>query len=154
TGNTSVKAGGALESQSVGPPASSVEMAHATRDWNEIVAKLAVSTPLALASNLPRDVVAALATYPTYPDLFTSAFGDASITSERIAFAIASYERTLVPDQTPWDIYDAGNTNALTTQQKAGLSVFFNQGHCATCHLTPFFLDDQYHNIGLRDPAT
>jgi cytochrome c peroxidase len=154
TGKTSVAAGGALESQSVAPPTADVEMAHAARDWNEIVAKLAASRPLALASNLPPDVAAALASDPTYPDLFSSAFGDPAITSERIAFAIASYERSLVPDQTPWDSYDAGNTNALTTQQKAGLGVFTNQGNCSNCHLTPFFLDDQFHNIGLRDPAT
>lgn len=154
TGNTSIAAGGALESQCVAPPTADVEMAHAARDWNEIVAKLAASRPLALASNLPADVAAALAAYPTYADLFTDAFGDAAITSERIAFAIASYERSLVPDQTPWDSYDAGNTSALTAQQKAGLGVFTNQGNCSNCHLKPFFLDDQFHNIGLRDPAT
>ena len=154
TGTTSIAVGGALESQSVGPPASDVEMAHAARDWSEIVAKLPASRPLALASNLPADVAAALAADPTYPDLFTSAFGDAAITSERIAFAIASYERSLVPDQTPWDDYVNGNTAALTAQQKAGLGVFTNQGNCRICHLTPFFLDDQFHNIGLRDPAT
>lgn len=152
-GTTSIAAGGALESQMVGPPLSGVEMAHAARDWSEITAKLAVSRPLAIASDLPPDVAASLALDPTYPDLFESAFGDSAITAERIAFAVASYERTLIPDQAPWDLFAAGDSTALSPDQQAGLALFEGKANCSLCHVAPEFTDGLFHNIGLRDPA-
>ena len=154
SGNTSIAAGGALESQCVGPPASDVEMAHAGRDWNEITAKLQASHPLALATDLPADVVAALAVDPTYPDLFETAFGDPAINSERIAFALATYERGLVPDQTPWDAFNQGDSTALTARQQRGLNLFNSKANCFKCHVPGTFTDDLFHTIGLRDPAT
>ncbi len=96
-----ITAGGALESQSMGPVLSAVEMASESRTWNQVTAKLASVKPMALATNLPADVQAALQQDPTYPALFAAAFGDPAISAQRIAFAIASYERSTVPDQTP-----------------------------------------------------
>lgn len=101
TNQVLIQAGGALESQAVGPIVSSVEMAHASRNWNQVIAKLQTAGPLALATNIPADVSAAIQSFPSYPELFEAAFGDNQITAARIAFAIATYERTLVADQTP-----------------------------------------------------
>ena len=75
------------------------------------------------------------------------------ITAERIAFALATYQRVLVPDQTPWDLFNAGNPAALTQQQMAGLMIFTGPGQCAVCHTAPLFSDNQFHNIGLRPIA-
>ncbi|MEZ4652077.1 MAG: cytochrome c peroxidase [Candidatus Eisenbacteria bacterium] len=137
--------GGALESQSVGPPMSDVEMAHENRTWNELTTKLAGAQPLALASNIPPDMAFAIATHPSYGDLFAAAFGSSDITAARIAMAIATYERTLIPDQTPWDL------GTMTPQQQQGFQEF--QVHnCAVCHAPPFFTDHSFRNIGLRDP--
>ncbi len=47
---------------------------------------------------------------------------------------IQLYEATLVSDQTPFDSYADGDKNALTTQQKQGLEIFFSKGKCANCH--------------------
>ncbi len=149
TGATAIAQGGALEQQSVAPPVNDVEMAHEMRDWNEIVANLATAKPLALARNLPSDVSAAIAAHPTYPALFASAFGDSAITATRVAFAIATYERTLVPNQTPWDAFNAGNRNALTPNQQSGLQAFANTT-CTVCHRPPLFADGTFRNIGLR----
>ena len=63
---------------------------------------------------MPADVAAALSGNPSYPDLFQAAFGDGAITPVRIGMAIASYERTLVPDQTPWDRFMRGDQDAMT----------------------------------------
>lgn len=152
TGNISIQAGGSLESQSVGPPLSSVEMAHAGRNWNMITAKLQTAKPMALASSLTPDIVAILALYPDYPSLFTYAFGDAAITSERIAFALATYERTLVPDQSPFDLWIAGNPNALTQAQLRGWGAF-NASGCAQCHSGAQTTNNDFHNIGIRPIA-
>ncbi len=148
-----IATGGALESQAVGPILSHAEMAKDGRTWADVANKLAVSTPLALGFAYPPDVAAALSGSTTYPDLFTSAFGDAAITPVRIAFAIATYERTLVADQTPWDLFIAGDTGALTPLQQLGWEHLRDRTVCTNCHRPPFFTDNQFHNIGLR-PAS
>ncbi len=154
TGLVSIASGGALESQAVAPIVSSVEMGHAARDWTEVATKLSLSDPLALAANLPADVVAALSVDPTYADLFDTAFGDPAITAERIAYALATYQRSIIPDQTPWDDFNAGNSNALTSRQQNGLNVFTGKAGCVKCHALGHFSDHTFRNIGLRDPAT
>jgi cytochrome c peroxidase len=150
TGAVSIVTGGALESQVVGPPVSNVEMAHEARDWNQISAKIAAARPWALATNLPPDAAAAIAANPDYPALFAQAFGDPAVTAERIAFAIATYERSLVPDQTPWDRFIAGQQNAMTPDQIAGWNQFNGSARCANCHTPPVFSDGSFHNLGLR----
>ena len=142
--------GGALESQAVGPILSPVEMAHEGRTWQDVRTKLQNVTPLALATALPPDVQAALQQNPTYPLLFQAAFGSPTIDAKHIAFAIASYERTLIPDDTPWDRFMAGQTAALTPTQQAGWVLFQGAGRCVACHIDPLFMDEQTHVLGLR----
>ncbi len=146
-----IATGGALESQSILPILNSVEMAKDGRSWAEVTTKLAGSVPLAIATNLPGDVVAALAANPNYSDLFNAAFGTPDITPGRIAFAIATYERTLVADQTPFDQFVAGDPSALTSAQQTGLN-FFQVSPCSICHPPPLFTGSRFKNIGLRDP--
>jgi len=149
TGLVSIANNGALESQAIGPILSSVEMAHDARNWPEVLAKLATITPMILATNLPADMAAVLAGNPTYPDLFAAAFGDPAITAERIAYAIATYERTLVPNQTPWDAFVAGNGAAMTPQQIQGWNTL-QASPCLVCHTPPLFTNNTFQNLGLR----
>lgn len=150
SGQVLIPFGGALESQSLAPILSPVEMGQTGRDWNDVRTRLATVQPLALATNLPADVQAALAAHPSYADLFRAAYGDPAITAARIAFALASYQRTLVPDQTPWDLFQQGNQNALTPDQQTGLAFFLGGARCTNCHAPPLFTDDAFHNLGLR----
>lgn len=158
TGATSILNGGGLESQAVGPILSSVEMAHEARTWSDVRAKLTKSLPLGDATDLPTDLSNALASHPTYPQLFQDAFGDPSITAERIAFAIATYERTLVPNQSPWDQFVGGNPNAMTPNQVNGWNTFRNSP-CSVCHAPPTFAvppgapGGPFRNIGIRPPS-
>ena len=145
-----IPGGGALESQAVAPILSNVEMAHEGRTWADVTNKLSVVTPLARAANIPPDMAAALTQNPTYPGLFEAAFGDPAITPARIGMAIATYERTLVPDQTPWDLFMAGDTTAMTPDQIQGWTDFSEQTVCDNCHTLPDFTDHQFYNIGLR----
>ncbi len=144
--------GAALESQAVGPPVSG-EMGCDGNSMAAVTAKLTGLRPLRLATNLPVDVAAALQAHPTYPDLFAAAFGDPAITPARFAMAVASYERTLVPDQTPFDAFQAGNTAALTADQQAGLALFMGAAACNQCHTPPLFTDHTFRNIGVRPVA-
>ncbi len=156
-GSVVIAHGGALESQAVGPILSNIEMAKNGRTWDEVINKLISVQPLAIANNIPTDMSEALAIHKTYPELFNQAFGDSTITATRIGMAIATYERTLVSDQTPWDLYRAGNVTAMTADQIQGWELFQtgpgiggNGPNCASCHVPPLFTDNKYYNIGLR----
>jgi len=146
--------GGALESQSVKPILSSVEMAHDGRTWAEVTAKLESVRPLRYADSLPADALAAIAASPSYAQLFAAAFGDSAITPARIAMAIATYERTLAPGQTPWDRFVAGDTGAMTPSQVQGWNVFRGgAAACSRCHVPPMFTNNDFLNLGLRPAA-
>jgi cytochrome c peroxidase len=151
TGDVLITGGAALENQAIRPPLATAEMANQGRDWAAVVTKLEAAVPLALATNLPGDIAARLASAPSYPDLFADAFGDPAVTPARLAFAIATYERTLVPDQTPWDLFMRGDTSALTPNQQLGWDAF-KDSLCASCHLPPLFTSGHFHNIGVRPP--
>lgn len=141
--------GGALESQVLGPPVNSVEMAHSGRDWNSVADRIAESRPLALAANIP----AALNKWiggRTYQALFNETFGTSDITPARIALAIATYERTLYTDQAPVDLANAGIT-PLTPQENNGRNLFV-QTQCAVCHTGALTSDNSFRYIGVRPP--
>lgn len=149
TGDVAIAAGGALESQVLETLDNEVEMTAPARPWRKLAAKLERSRPLALAADVPGDAAAAIATHGGYPALFHAAFGDRAITPVRIAFAIATYERTLVADQTAWDRYAAGETSALTRAELFGWQAM-QDFHCVKCHEPPKFTNDSFVNIGLR----
>jgi len=152
TGAVAITRGGAFENQVLTALIAPGEMAKRDRTWADVMATVERSRPLALATDLPRDVEAARAARPTYPALFEAAFGDPRITPIRVAFAIASYERTLVSDQTPWDRYAAGDSNAIEGRALYGwraLQAF----HCTACHTPPQFTNNEFFEIGVRRAA-
>jgi len=137
--------GAALESQVLGPPVNSAEMGHVGRDWNDVASRVVASTPLALSPTVP----AALSAWIDgrgYPELFTEAFGTPDVTPDRIAMAIATFERTLYSDRAPIDVGD------LTASEARGQQVF-NQSRCNVCHASNLFTDNQFHNTGVRPSA-
>ncbi len=139
----------ALENQVLGPPLSDIEMAHSDRDWPSIAEKLAHARPMALGSDLPPDMEAAVLAARTYPELFERAFGDPTITPVRIAKAIATYERTLIADQTPWDAFVQGDSSAFSAAEARGWLAFQTE-FCTFCHIPPLFTDQSFRNIGVR----
>ncbi len=156
TGNISVASGASLENQAIGPILSSVEMGRDQRTWSDVVVKLQRSEPLGTATGLPADILPLIASHKTYPELFDAAFGDPAITAERIAFAIATYERTLIPNQSPYDRFAAGvppgQPGSLTPGQANAFNIF-RGSPCAACHTPPLFTNNTYRNIGVRPPS-
>ncbi|MEE2882347.1 MAG: cytochrome c peroxidase [Planctomycetota bacterium] len=150
-GNGPSPAAGALEAQSVGPIISSIEMGCDTRTWDDVRARLVAAIPLQFATDLPQEMADALIQFPDYESLFQMAFGTPEITGERIAFALATYERTLFANQTPLDAFIAGDQNALSQNQINGMNVFLN--NCLPCHGGPFLSNGQFHDIGVRPEA-
>ena len=84
-----------------------------------------------------------------YAPLFAAAFGDDAVTFDRIAKAIATFERTIVSGNSPYDRYLAGDKSALTKQQKDGLDFFNKKGECAECHSGANFTDEKFANVGI-----
>jgi len=149
TGAVVLNQGAALEIQALGPPTSEVEMGHIGRDWNHVAAGLDCVRPLGLASNIP-PALSLWINSRAYPDLFLEAFGTSEITPVRIAMAIATYERTLSSNQTPFDQFLAGVPGALTMQEQMGLQIFNGIGRCNVCHGGPLLTDNQFHYTGVR----
>ncbi|MEQ1604198.1 MAG: cytochrome c peroxidase [Pyrinomonadaceae bacterium] len=151
TNNILLPSRASLESQSAGPPASSAEMAHNGRNWNDIAARVQTSRPLVLATDIP----APLATWiggRSYPELFQEVFGTPDVTPARISMAIATHERTLFSDRTPFDRYNSQIAGAMTQAEENGFFVFL-QANCNVCHIGALLTNQQFHNIGVRPPA-
>lgn len=140
--------GAALETQAAGPPLSDVEMAHTGRDWGGTALQLQNSKPLALSSAIPAPLQAWIGGR-TYPELFLEAFGTNEVTPARIALAIATYERTLFSDRTPFDLFTGGATNPLTAAELRGRTVY-NQSNCNACHGGELLTNDAFLYTGVR----
>ena len=92
---------------------------------------------------------------PGYVQEFATVFGPGPITVDRVAEAIAAFERTVVTTDSPFDRYVRGSEDALTQEEKWGLEIFNGKGHCTACHWGGNFTDGRFHNIGVKqqDPA-
>ncbi len=95
-----------------------------------------------------------VAGWPEYRPLFRRAFGTARPTAQRIARALAAYERTLLAADSRFDRWRyGGQTDALTAQEQRGFDLFVNQG-CTACHPIgtrhALFTDHEFHNVGVQ----
>ena len=122
-----------LEAQAVGPIANPIEMAH-TLD--------------ALEEQLNADA--------SYVEEFDKAFGPDGVSRERIAKAIASFERTVLSGNSAFDRFMyGGEEDALSEEAQRGLEVFRSpeKGNCAVCHSLEddeaLFSDSKFHNLGV-----
>lgn len=66
-----------------------------------------------------------------------------------IVRALASYVRSILSADSPYDRYLFGDRKALTAAQRRGLDVFRGKGNCIACHVGPNFTDEQLHNTGV-----
>ncbi|MFQ5679963.1 MAG: cytochrome-c peroxidase [Gemmatimonadota bacterium] len=85
----------------------------------------------------------------SYAPYFEQAFGDDEITADRVAKAIAAYERTRLSGNSPWDRWQAGDENAVSDLVKRGHDLFFGRAGCNQCHLGQNFTDSRFHTLGI-----
>ncbi|MBT3055370.1 MAG: c-type cytochrome [Candidatus Thiodiazotropha sp. (ex Codakia orbicularis)] len=127
-----------LEDQAKGPLINPIEMGMPSLDH-------VVNT----VRNIPEYQVLFSSTFPTRP----------SITIDTIAMAIASYERTLITPDSPYDRFIRGDSSALTDKQIRGMALFESTG-CILCHSGPnfsaasLFSDDTPYRIFPSIPNT
>lgn len=107
-----------------------------------------VQNPVEMANTLPA-MLSSLDKIAGYKPDFEKAFGSAEITADRVAKAIASFERTVLSGNSAFDRFQAGDTSAISESAKRGFAVFMAKGNCAQCHPLPNFTDEEYHNLGV-----
>lgn len=85
-----------------------------------------------------------------YKPYFEEAFDSTEITKERIAKAIADYERTRMSGNSPWDRWRKNrDESAVSDAVKKGHELFFGKAQCNQCHLGQNFTDSKFHNLGI-----
>ncbi len=68
--------------------------------------------------------------------------------SEDVARALASYVRSILAGDSPYDRYLAGDRSALSEQQQRGLKLFRGKANCVACHVGTLLTDQRFHNTG------
>ncbi|MBZ6380043.1 cytochrome-c peroxidase [Pacificimonas flava] len=101
-------------------------------------------------------VVQAVRDAGDYDPLFEAAFGVDldDVTIEHIGKAIASFERTQIAADSPWDRWHFGGEEAAVSDAvKRGFDVFVNDGRCVSCHTVnetyALFTDSRFHNLNV-----
>jgi cytochrome c peroxidase len=84
---------------------------------------------------------------PEYVAEFTEVFGDGDVTRQRIAMAIAAFERTLISCDTPLDRFLNGDPRALSPDALKGYKIFTGKGKCSECHFGVNLADDKFHAL-------
>ena len=94
-------------------------------------------------------VVERLKNIPEYQKLFEAAFQEeGAVTVENLGKAIASFERTLVTNNSRFDRYMRGEQDAILLSEKEGFELFKSVG-CVNCHNGPMFSDYKPHVLGV-----
>ena len=117
-----------LEKQALGPILNPIEMAMPSED--ELVARLKEDS--------------------SYVEQFNETFED-GLTADNVAKAIASFERTILAGDLPYDRYQAGDKTAMSESAIRGMELFFNKrrANCGECHKEPHFTDMKFYNTGI-----
>ena len=115
-----------LEAQAKGPIEAAVEM----------------DLPMATAVTRLKEVQG-------YVAAFAKAFPQEGLSEATVLKAIATFERTIVTGDTPFDRWVRGDIKAMSAEAKRGFAVFTGKGNCAACHSGWNFTDDKFHDIGL-----
>ncbi len=98
----------------------------------------------------PEAIAARIAGIPQYQEQFRLHMGT-PVEADSIVKALATFVRTIVSDDSPWDRYELGDENAVSPEAVMGFDVFSEseKANCTLCHLPPLYTDTLYHNIGV-----
>ncbi len=118
-------------------------------------AALPIANPVEMGQPSLEAAVARIAVIREYQDAFQEVFGGRPNGPDLLR-AIASYERTQLSFDSPFDHFIAGDTSAIDAAAKRGWELFNTRGRCNKCHaLTDAerdvtnFTDHDFHNIGI-----
>ena len=118
-------------------------------------AGLPIVNPVEMGQPNLDSAVARVAAIPEYRATFIRVFARQPNPTDLVR-AIASYERSQVSFDSPFDRYMAGDSSAISASAKRGWVLFRTRGRCNLCHAfadtttrPARFTDDTFHNIGV-----
>ncbi len=97
----------------------------------------------------PAKIAPLLNAVPGYRSQFQAVWGGEA-TPDNIVKTLASFFRTFVSDNSPWDRYEAGDKTAVSAAAIEGQALFAGKGGCIACHAPPFYGNSTFFNIGLE----
>jgi cytochrome c peroxidase len=101
--------------------------------------------------NLPLpELIERLQSIPGYASKFEAAYPGMGITAVTVARGLASFERTVLSTESPFDRWRKGDEKAVSSSAKHGFALFQDKAKCAACHMGYNFTDNGFHNIGLK----
>lgn len=120
---------------------------------NEIVARLIISRDNSFPP-LWNAYMERLRVNPDYVRLFDAAFDDvnrpADIEIQHYANAVAAFQTVAFrSDNSPFDAYLRGDSEAMTAQQVRGMDLFYGAANCSSCHSGKFQTDHQFYGIAI-----
>jgi cytochrome c peroxidase len=90
-----------------------------------------------------------------YTFLFDQAFPNIPeadrYTLHTTGLAIAAYERTLLTNESNFQLWLKGTSNAMTSDEKQGAGLFFGKAKCYECHNGPALNSEEFHALGMND---
>jgi cytochrome c peroxidase len=104
-----------------------------------------ITNPVEMNESLS-NVVNKLSNSGKYNQLFTKAYGDADVNTQRIFKALAQFMGTLYSYNSKYDEVKKGQAS-FTSNEENGYNLFLQK--CASCHKEPLFSDYQFRNNGL-----
>lgn len=119
-------------------------------DSLEAQARMPITAPDEM--NMSMDlVVERLRAVPGYSPLFRDAFGgEEPISARNVTMALATFQRTLVSGEAPFDRWIRGEEEAIGPDARRGFALFTGKANCVACHSGWRFTDDSFHDIGLK----
>jgi len=96
-----------------------------------------------------------LQTIPAYVEMFKAAFPSEISDAEDITFvhaanAIAAFESHVWRfDNSPFDRFQRGDHQALSTEARQGMNLFYGKAGCGECHTGAFQTDHEFHAIAM-----
>ena len=104
--------------------------------------------------NLPEAaLMKRLQAIPDYVSAFETAFGPDGITRRNVELALATFQRSIVVGQTPFDNWVEGDEQAINAAAKRGFELFNGKARCSGCHNGFAFSDGSFHDIGTATDA-
>jgi len=100
--------------------------------------------------NMPeKELIARLSAIPGYVKAFHTAFGDTGVSKHNIELALATFERSIVAGEAPFDRWINGDKTAISAAAKRGFDLFNGKAHCSACHSGWSFTDSSFHDVGV-----
>jgi cytochrome c peroxidase len=100
--------------------------------------------------NMPiEQLMARLRSIAEYKPLFAAAFPNEAMSAKTLAKAIATFERTVVSERAPFDLWIEGNEKAISEEAKRGFALFNTKAQCSSCHEGWSFTNEGFQDIGL-----